>query len=65
MKQIYVFVAILLMLQSFASFGQVANFPDRIEYKVLPFYKARPDGQPGRAVTLYFKGTRLTSKAKL
>ena len=65
MKQIYTFVAILLILQSFAGFGQVANFPDRIEYKVLPFYKVRPDGKPGRAVTLYFKGTRLTSQAKL
>ena len=65
MKQIYVIISFLFILLSISGFGQSVNFPNRIEYKVLPFYKIRPDGKPGRAVILYLRGTKLYSQAKL
>ena len=65
MKQLYVSFTISLVIFAFSGYCQTLNFPDRIEYKVQPFYKLRPDGQPGRAVTLYFKGAKLKLPAKL
>ena len=65
MKQSIVIFLVLLMNISFSGSSQTASFPNRIEFKVLPFYKVRQDGKPGRAVTLYFRGTKLYSQAKL
>ena len=56
---------LLLILPVFQSFSQVKKFPSEIDYKVQPYYRNRPDGQPGRAVLLEFKGSKLSLPAKL
>ena len=50
---------------SFAGVPQTHAFPDSIVCTVQPYYKYRPDGQPGREVLLRFRGSRLYGRAKV
>lgn len=65
MKSYVIILLVVFMNFTVHGLAQTEKFPDRFEYKVLPFYKVRPDGKPGRAVTLNFKGAKLCSQAKL
>src|SRR5665647_3164108 len=68
---------ILLMLlntpNSYAEYGLgekskkalVKSFPDSLGCIVLPFYRHRPDGKPGREITLNFKGPKFSGKGTL
>src|SRR5665647_708473 len=68
---------ILLMLlntpNSYAEYGLgekskkalVKSFPDSLGCIVLPFYRHRPDGKPGREITLNFKGPKFSGKGTI
>lgn len=40
-------------------------FPNAIECIVQPFYRQRPDGKPGREITLNFKGSKFSGKGTI
>ena len=48
-----------------AGIPQWSSFPDSITCTAQPFYKHRPDGNPGREVLLRFRGSRLYGTAKV
>ena len=63
---------VFLMLLSMGAFGQnslvgKANllFPTDVTCTSQPYYRFRPDGKPGREITLDFKGERLYGKAQI
>jgi alpha-mannosidase len=41
------------------------SFPDSIRLIVQPFYRHRPDGKPGREITLHFNGPKFTGKGTI
>lgn len=41
------------------------TFPDGIDYEILPVYRLRADGLPGREVILHFTGEKLFSEAQV
>jgi len=43
----------------------VKSFPDSLGCIVLPFYRHRPDGKPGREITLNFKGPKFSGKGTI
>ena len=43
----------------------VKSFPDSLGCIVQPFYRYRPDGKPGREITLNFKGPKFTGKGTI
>jgi alpha-mannosidase len=43
----------------------VISYPESIEGIAQPFYRHRPDGQPGREIVLIFKGSKFSGKGTL
>jgi len=65
-----VILGILLLLNTPSSYAEynpvvksktalVKSFPDSLGCIVQPFYRHRPDGKPGREITLNFKGPKF------
>jgi len=45
--------------------ASVKSFPDSLGCIVQPFYRHRPDGKPGREMTLNFKGPKFSGKGTI
>ncbi|MEI7525296.1 MAG: glycoside hydrolase family 38 C-terminal domain-containing protein [Mariniphaga sp.] len=63
------FNLLILMLFTLETFGQNIPltvtglmFPTAVNCKPQPYYRFRPDGKPGREITLDFKGGKLSGK---
>src|SRR5665648_1074316 len=66
---------LFLMLLIVTAFGQNKQtkstainqriFPSDIECEVKQYYRQRPDGKPGREITISFKDAKLTGSAQV
>ena len=63
------FNLLILMLFTLETFGQNIPltetglmFPTAVNCKPQPYYRFRPDGKPGREITLDFNGGKLSGK---
>lgn len=63
-KIVWFLVAIIFVNKAFA-FHDAEPFPSSFECKVLPQYKHRKDGKPGREIILVFKGSKLYGSATI
>jgi len=65
MKYLLVLVLSALANYMHAEIPRANTFPDGVSYEVQPFFKYRPDGDPGRMLVLQFKGSKLFGTANL